>query len=102
MNKIRNRTLAWGMGLVAAAMFITASVVGAEDQAENPRPRQARTSGNTWCGPLTRLGNDPVYAVYGELARYMDSGATVVGYSESDSGAETFVLCGPIRGRRVE
>lgn len=72
----------------------------AQQQADNLRPRQARISGNTWCGPVNRGRNDPLYGIYEEVARLVDSGAQVIAYSENESdGSETFVLCGRIQGR---
>lgn len=97
-NRIR---VVVGVGVIALAAIGVAATVGAGEEAENPRPREARVSGNTWCGPVSRLGNDPIYAIYGELARYVDAGAKVVGHSETEGvDSETFVLCGLVRGRQ--
>ena len=101
MNEVRRFQLKCGVAVAALAIVIASRVIWAGDEADNPHPAEARVSGNTWCGPLSRSGSDPVYAIYGELARLVEGGATVVGFSTGeDDNSETFILCGAVRGKR--
>jgi len=87
--------------LGSAAVLIGAA--RSADEVDNVRPRDSRIAGNSWCGPVTRRGSDPVYAIYTELARYVDTGAVVISHGESPSiGSETFVLCGQVHGRKAD
>jgi len=101
MNEVRRFQLKCGVAVAALAIVIASRTIWAGDEADNPHPAEARISGNTWCGPLSRSGSDPIYAIYGELARLVEGGATVVGFSTGeDDNSETFILCGPVRGKR--
>lgn len=103
MNEVRRFQLKCLMGLAVVAIIVASRVIWASEDSENPRPAEARVSGNIWCGPVARSGSAPIYAIYAELARYVDGGATIVGYSESESAdSETFILCGRVRGRSGE
>lgn len=103
MNEVRRFQLKCVLVLAAIAIIVASRVIWASEESENPRPAEARLSGNTWCGPVSRSGGAPVYAIYADLARYLDSGAKVVGNSESESSdSETFILCGRVRGRYGE
>lgn len=103
MNEIRRFQLKCLMVLAAVAIIVASRVIWASEDSENPRPVEARLSGNTWCGQVARSGSAPIYAIYAELARYVDGGAKIVGYSESEtSDSETFILCGRVRGRSGE
>lgn len=100
MNEVRRFQLKCAMAMAALAFVIASRVIWARDEADNPRPPEARISGNTWCGSLSRSDSDPLYAIYGELARFVDSGASVVGFTAGeDDDNETFVLCGTVRGQ---
>lgn len=100
MNEVRRFQLKCLMAIAALAIVAASTAIWAGDEPENPRPAESRTSGNTWCGPVFRSGNDPLYVVYGELAKYVDVGAIVVGHSQNvQIDEETFVLCGKVRGR---
>ncbi len=100
---MRTRVKVTGVACLVSALVAASGILIARagDPAELPRPNSARVSGNTWCGPLTRLASASALAIYSELARYVDAGAKVVAYSEVE-GSETFVLCGRIRGNTEE
>jgi hypothetical protein len=100
MNEVRRFQLKCLIAIAALAVILASSVIQANDEPENPRPSGARISGNTWCGPMLRSANDPLYAIFGDLARYVDAGATVIGYAANEqTGSERFVLCGSVRGK---
>jgi hypothetical protein len=100
MNEVRRFQLKSLLTAAVVAIIAASTVIWANDRPDNPYPREARISSNTRCGPISRSEGDPIYAIYGELARYVDAGATVIGHSDNEqSGGETFVLCGPLHGQ---
>jgi hypothetical protein len=99
----RRSIIVWGFAVFSGALLLVAVPRGEAEEVDNPRPREARVVGDTWCGPVTRQRNEPIYAVYADLARYFDAGATVVSHSRIDAlDSETFVLCGTVRGRNAQ